>query len=112
MKHIKVIVDKIKDEIEDVEEYVKLAIHNKEMDIDAYNVYISLAGEEYNHAIKLHDLVTREIGKARKTLQEKGESPPQYMLDMWNEKHEEYIERMSKAKYEIDLAQKTIQKIM
>lgn len=111
MKHIKVIVDKIKDEIEDVEEYVKLAIYNKEMDIDAYNVYISLAGEEYDHAMKLHDLATKEIGKARRELQEKGQKTPQYMLDAWNEEHEEYIERMSKLKYEIELAKKTLNRM-
>jgi hypothetical protein len=112
MKHIKVIVDKIKDEIEDVEEYVKLALHNKEMDMDAYTVYITLAGDEYDHAMRLHDLVTKEIAKTRKALMEKGEAVPQYMLDMWNEKHEEYIERMGKAKYELEIAKKITPKIM
>ena len=108
MKTIKIIADKIEDEMEDVESYVDLAIENKETDADAYTTYITLANEEYNHAMKLHDLVTREIGKARKMLAERGEIPPQYMLTMWNEKHEEYIKKMAELKYQIDLAQKNI----
>jgi hypothetical protein len=104
MKEIKIITDKIKEEMEDVEEYVHLAIHNKTTDVDAYNIYMALAGEEYDHAMRLHDLAVREIGKVRKILSEKNENPPKYMLDMWNEKHEEYIETMGKLKYEIELS--------
>ena len=111
MKEIKIIVERINEEMEDVEEYVKLAIHNKDIDAEAYNTYITLAGEEYDHAMKLHDLATKEIGKARRELQEKGQKPPQYMLDAWNEEHEDYIERMSKLKYEIELAKKTLNRM-
>ena len=106
MRTIKVIVEKIKDEIEDVENYVRLALHNKEDDVDAYNTYMSLADDEYNHAMRLHDLVTREIGKARKILAEKGEKISPYMLEAWNDEHDYYIEKMSKLKYEIELAKK------
>lgn len=104
MKEIKIITDRIKEEMEDVEEYICLAIHNKTTDTDAYNTYMALAGEEYDHAMKLHDLATREIGKLRRVLAEKHETPPQYMLDIWNEQHEKYIEKMGRLKYEIELS--------
>lgn len=106
MKEIKIVTDKIKDEIEDVEKYLRLAVEHKETDADAYAIYLNLANEEYTHAMKLHDLAVREVGKAKKVLLERNEEIPQYMLDVWNSEHKRYIERMGIIKYKLELSKK------
>lgn len=36
----------------------------------------------------------------------KGQVIPKYMLDQWNEEHEEYVEKMAKLKYELEMVKK------
>lgn len=39
-------------------------------------------------------IIKKKVVKKRKTV-----TPPQYMLDIWKEEHDEYIEETAKTKY-------------
>ena len=44
--------------------------------------------------MNIHGSVVKMIEEKRKTV-----TPPQYMLDMWKEEHDEYLEETAKTKY-------------
>lgn len=58
------------------------------------------------HALFWHDVAVAEIEAQRKDMLAKGQVIPQYMLDQWNEEHEEYVEKMAKLKYELEMVKK------
>ena len=54
MKEIKELVEHIHEEMEDAEDYIKLALHYKETDSRLADTYARLAQEEIGHADHLH----------------------------------------------------------
>lgn len=102
MKEIKEIVEYIDDEMHDVKKYIKLALRYKGEDDMLFNTYIKLAKSEMEHAMWLHESAVAEINKAKS----QNKVAPEYMLEIWNKEHEEYIEKMAKYKYELELASK------
>lgn len=54
----------------------------------------------------LHELAVKEIEKARADLKAKGIEVPAYMMEMWEDEHQGYVEKMAKIKYEIELAKR------
>ena len=50
--------------------------------------YLEMANDELKHADYIHERVVAEIEELRETY-----TPPQNMLDKWNEDHKKYIEK-------------------
>lgn len=95
MKEIKEYTEEIKEEFESAKLYAKKAVKCKEMgDISAGKMYYDMANDELRHASNLHALAVKAMEEKRKTV-----TPPQYMLDMWEEKHDYYMEEVAKIKY-------------
>lgn len=104
MRIIKVLVENIDDEMNDVEKYYKEALNAKtDDDIDTFNLTLKLANEEMEHANLLHSLIVKKIEQKKYELKANNQEVPNFMLDYWNDEHEKYIERASKLKYMIDL---------
>ena len=87
MKIIKVISEKIKEELNDAEEYINLATEWKKDQPEAADLFADLSAEEMGHANKLHAQVTELISRYRET---NGE-PPAGMMAVYDYLHEEQI---------------------
>lgn len=95
MREIKEYTDEIKEEFEGAKKYAKKAVKCKELgDKETGKMYYDMANDEMRHAMNIHNLAVKAVEKARETV-----TPPQYMLDMWNEKHDYYMEEVAKIKY-------------
>lgn len=95
MREIKEYTDEIKEEFDGAKKYAKKAVKCKEMgDIADAKMYYEMANDEMRHAMNIHGLAVKAVEEARKV-----NTPPQYMLDMWNEKHDYYMEEVAKIKY-------------
>jgi len=94
MKVIKVLSNKIKDEICDAKEYAKLAIQYKEEYPELSRTLYNLSTQEMEHMNKLHAEVTDIIRRYRET---KGE-PPADMLAVYDYLHNEQIEMALEVK--------------
>ena len=103
MKKIMKISEYIKEEMEDAEKYIKKAAKCKGIDDALAETAIEIAAQEIKHAEMWHELAVKEIAITRAQMKEKGEAVPAFMIDMWEEKHEEYIHRMGILKHELDL---------
>ena len=88
MKIIKVMSEKIKEELKDAEAYIDLAMEWKKDEPDAADVFAELSAEEMGHVDKLHTEVTKLISRYRQT---KGE-PPAGMMAIWEYMHEQQME--------------------
>ena len=87
MKIIKVISEKIKEELNDAEAYIDLATEWKREQPEAADVLAELSAEEMGHVNKLHTQVTELISRYRET---NGE-PPAGMMAVYDYLHEEQI---------------------
>lgn len=94
MKEIKGLVAEMIEEICSAKDYAKCYQKYKEEKPNWAKKYYEMANDEIKHAMYLHDVVVEMITKQR----EEGGEPPQYMLDMWDEAHDEYIEKMANVK--------------
>lgn len=98
MRIIKKIAEQIEDEVHGAEEYIKCAIKYKNEYPALAETYYGLSVTEKNHADALHT----EVLKIIDSLKMKSEVP-QYMVEMWEEEHDEIIEKMSKVKVMIEM---------
>ena len=94
MKIIKVMSEKIKEELKDAEAYIDLATEWKKDQPEAANVFAELSAEEMGHVDKLHTEVTQLISRYRQT---EGE-PPAGMLAIYDYLHEQQIENAMRVK--------------
>ena len=94
MKLIKVLSDKIKDELSDAKEYVTMALEYKEEYPELSRTLYNISTQEMEHMNMLHSAVVDIINKYR---QELGE-PPSEMLAVYNYLHERQIENAANAK--------------
>ena len=94
MKIIKVMSEKIKEELKDAEAYIDLATEWKKDQPEAANVFAELSAEEMGHVNKLHTEVTQLISRYRQT---QGE-PPAGMLAIYDYLHEQQIENAMRVK--------------
>ena len=94
MTIIKNLAEKIKDELEDAEDYAKRAIKHKDDDRELAQAFYELSTEELRHANLLHEQVVRFIKRHRA---EKGE-PPAAMQAVWDYLHEEHIEEANEVR--------------
>lgn len=102
MREIKKMAEQIREELHDVDKYIKCAIANKiEYPKIAQNYY-DMAQDEMSHAQTLHTSVMMLIEKEK----EKGIKIPEFMLDMWEEEHQHYVDKAAKLKHKISLYNK------
>lgn len=94
MKDIKILSKHIREELQDAENYAKLALHYKDDDRSLSQAFEKLAGQELDHADILHAQATRLIKDKKET----GIEPPVSMLSVWNWEHENMIECVAKIK--------------
>lgn len=106
MKEIKDIIAFIDDEIEGASEYVKYAVKMKGVDELAYQTALKLAQTEMEHVDAWHTVAVKAIEAKRAEMKAKGQTVPAYMQEMWDDEHEEYVEKVTKLKYKLEMARK------
>lgn len=103
MRIIKKITEHIKEEMDGVCEYIKLANEVKGEYQYVYETLMEIIPQEIKHIEMWHDVAVREIVKTKEMMKSQGKEIPQIMLEMWQDEHEDYIEDMAKIKYKIDV---------
>lgn len=106
MKTIKNLVEHIDEELHDAEKYINCSLRHKHDGSDLDVLFTKLASAELDHAYMLHEAVIKEIDKARDEMHAKGTHIPEAMKELWEDEHEEYIERMSILKHRLEYARK------
>ena len=94
MKIIKIISEKIEDEIKDAREYAEMANEYKESYPNLARTFYELSTQEMNHMNMLHGQVTEIIRQYRET---NGE-PPSDMLAVYNYLHQQQIDKTLEVK--------------
>ena len=94
MKVIKLLSEKIHDELDDACSYAKLAIEYKDSYRSVGETFYSLAQEEMRHHMMLHNEAVQLIDTYRR---ENGE-PPERMLAVYDYLHEQAIDKAEKVK--------------
>ena len=94
MKIIQKLSEKIEEEINDADSYIKLAMHYKDDYPELAKTFYTLSTQELEHMQMLHDQVTDLIRAYRA---EKGE-PPESMMAVYNYLHEKQIKHTNKVK--------------
>ena len=95
MKIIQIMSERIEEELEDSEAYIKLAMEYKEEFPQIAKTFYELSLEEMRHMEMLHLQVAALIEKHRK---EHGE-PPAAMLAVYEYLHKKDIEKATKIKF-------------
>ena len=94
MKIIKVISEKIKDELCDAKEYAEMANEYKVAFPELSRTFFNLSTQEMEHMNLLHNEVTKIIAKYR----EQNGEPPSDMLAVYDYLHKEQINEALKVK--------------
>ena len=84
MKIIKLLAEKIEEELNDADDYIELALEWKGEKPETAALFYELSTEEMGHVDKLHADVTRMISEYR---QRTGE-PPKEMMTLYDYLHE------------------------
>ena len=92
MKYIKKMIDEVNDEIHSAKEYAEKYVEYKANDdMSTAAKFKSMANDEINHAMTIHQLLTEEIGRLKKVYA----NPPQDMMDKWEESHKHYVDKVA-----------------
>ena len=94
MKVIKVLSEKIKEELGDAKAYAKMAIEYKEEYPELSRTLYSLSTQEMEHMNRLHNEVTEIIRKYR----EQNGEPPADMMAVYEYLHKEQIDMAVEVK--------------
>jgi len=99
MKKIKHYVKHIDEELHGAEDYAEKYLEAKaDGEIEKANKYKSMAEDELQHALYIHELATEDIARLRKVF-----NPPADMIEKWNATHGEYVEKTAYIKSMIEL---------
>lgn len=93
---IDILADKMADELEDAEDYIREALIWRDTCPDVAALFMELSKEEMRHSDRLHDAAVREIDRAKST----GKTVSPEMLARYNAKHDK---RIRKAATVVDL---------
>lgn len=99
MREIRKMAKQIREELHDVDKYIKCAIANKVEHPKIAQSYYEMAQDEMAHAQMLHGGVMALIEQEK----EKGTVVPEFMLAMWDEEHQHYVDKAAKLKHKIAL---------
>lgn len=89
MKRISKLVNRIDEELCDAKNYAEKYLDCMAMGNSNYaEKYKIMAQEELQHSMYLHDMAVEEIDNLRARY-----TPPAEMQEMWDNEHEEYLER-------------------
>ena len=94
MKIIKVVSERIEDELKDADEYIQLALEWKKEEPETAETFYQLSTEEMGHADKLREAVARLINRYR----EENGDPPIGMKTLYEYLHEKQIETALKIR--------------
>ena len=94
MKIIKDLVAKIEDELEDAEDYAKLAFSWHAEYPEVSEVFLTISRQETSHANMLHNQAERMI----KDYMSAGGKVPDSMRGVWEWEHEKMIDTMARVK--------------
>lgn len=97
MEIIKQLVEKIDDELEDAEKYVKCAMKVKEKYPVLADTYFTLSLQEMGHVTMLHDQVVKIINEYKKTSE-----VPVAMKTLYDYLHERQVRWAAKIKSKQD----------
>ena len=103
MKLIKAITEHIEEEMDGICSYIKFANEVKDHNEHIFDVLMTIIPQELKHVEIWHDAAIREINKIKDVFIAQGKEIPSYMLEMWQEEHEEYLEEMAKIKYKLEI---------
>ena len=99
MKIIEKLSDKIAEEVDCAENYIKCALEYKETYPQVADTFYRIANEKLTHMSLLHDQVVNIINSYRK---EKGE-PPEAMQMLYDILHKKHIDHVTAVKGMISL---------
>lgn len=99
MKIIEKLSDKIAEEVDYAENYIKCALEYKETYPQVADTFYRIANEKLTHMSLLHDQVVNIINSYRK---EKGE-PPEAMQMLYDILHKKHIDHVTAVKGMISL---------
>ena len=94
MKIIKILSEKIEEELKDAIDYIRLAIEYKDEYPNLANTFYTLSLQETEHMSALHTQVAEVIQQFR----EKNGEPPVDMMAVYNFLHKQQIEKTMEAK--------------
>lgn len=103
MRIIKEITEHINEEMEGVEDYIKFASQVKGNNDVVFSTLMEIIPQELEHIELWHNAAVREINKVKTALAQQGKEVPPYMLEMWQDEHQDYIEDMAKIKYKVEM---------
>jgi hypothetical protein len=106
MRLIKEITEHIHEEMEGICSYIKFASKIKSENEYIFDTLLEIIPQEIKHVEIWHDVAVREINKMKTSFAAQGKEVPAYMLEMWQDEHEEYIEKMANIRYKLDLLKK------
>ena len=93
MKIIKKLSERIAEEIEDADFYIRMALEYQEQYPEVSRIVSNIASQEMDHMNSLHQLVVQIIDQYRRT---NGEPPPA-MQAVYDYLHEKNIERAAEV---------------
>ena len=89
MTKIKMLSEELCEELEDAKKYAERYVEYKVRgQSDLASTYKKMANDELEHATKLHGIVVSEIKMIEGNM-----TPPQWMLDKWDQTHKLYVEK-------------------
>ena len=94
MKVIKKLSEKIEDELDDAECYMKMALEYRDEYPELARISNNLAAQEMDHMANLHQLVVQIIEQYRK----KNGDPPANMQAIYDYLHEKHIDHAARIK--------------
>ena len=100
MKLIKKLIHNINEELHDAEKYIDCGLAHKHDGTDLNTLFTKLAAAELDHATWLHEAVVKEVDKVKSSMH----PIPEVMTELWNEMHEEYVEKFAILRHKLDLA--------
>lgn len=106
MREIKEIVAFINEEMEGLEDYIHYAAKTKGINDLAYQTALKIIAQEFEHIDSWHLVAVKTIETKKAQLKAAGKEAPEYMQEMWNDEHKDYVEKLAKLKYKFDIAKK------